>query len=587
MEQTTTTSDPMHIQRKHARAARESYGYLLAVGGILVLLNVLSVFFFVRLDLTHKRLFSLSDGSKKLAGRLSDQMEITAYFTDNLPPPFNATERYVRDLLEEYESASRGKIRVRHVNPDTDEKMQAAEQDGIRKVSHQVVENDGVNMREGYRGLVFKYLGETKTIPVVEDTAGLEYAISQNLKQMIGDKIAIGIVTGHEGPTLARGLSGLRQAAPVYEIREVDVHQPVSKDLKALLLVSPETALQEEELRNLDAYVLAGGSLGVFGGSLKVSLDGMDPKATPVDTGVNKLLAGWDLKLEKELVADAQCGRAPMQTMFGMAVLVPYPLVPIVTFDEYQSSHPALFRLDQAVTPFTAPISILKKGKPEGYKRTILAKSSKQSWAIASDSISLQPKAPKDWDQNGRGGPFALGVALQGKIPSGLSPSRTTTAPAAGKADQTADAGAPGDHARVLVFGTSGFMRDEFLPRADEGGQRDAGGALAFALNAIDWLAQDSDLVAIRAKNVEDPALQVPVSVQQAEKDMQAAVQDQDKAKLEKAAEQRKQATQVWDAKKTMYRWANTLGIPLLFALFGVIRWRARKRGAPAVAALA
>ena len=32
-----------------------------------------------------------------------------------------------------------------------------------------------------------------------------------------------------------------------------------------------------------------------------------------------------------------------------------------------------------------------------------------------------------------------------------------------------------------------------------------------------------------------------------------------------------------WDGKKTSYRWDNTLGIPLVFALFGVIRWRVRK----------
>ena len=37
-------------------------------------------------------------------------MEITAYFSPDLPPPHNATERYVRDLLTEYRDASKGKI---------------------------------------------------------------------------------------------------------------------------------------------------------------------------------------------------------------------------------------------------------------------------------------------------------------------------------------------------------------------------------------------------------------------------------------------------------------------------------------------
>ena len=67
---------------------------------ILVLLNVLGVFFFGRVDVTHNRLFSLSEGSKRAVQNLDDQMEITAYFTKDLPPPFNATERYVRDILD-------------------------------------------------------------------------------------------------------------------------------------------------------------------------------------------------------------------------------------------------------------------------------------------------------------------------------------------------------------------------------------------------------------------------------------------------------------------------------------------------------
>ncbi len=38
--------------------------------------------------------------------------------------------------------------------------------------------------------------------------------------------------------------------------------------------------------------------------------------------------------------------------------------------------------------------------------------------------------------------------------------------------------------------------------------------------------------------------------------------------------------TATWEAKKNLYRWLNTLGIPLAFAAFGVVRWqlRARKR---------
>ena len=112
-------------------AASESLLFLAFVGGILILLNVLVAYFpSPRIDLTQNGLFSLAEGSKRVAARLDDRLEVTAYFTENLPPPFNATERHVRDLLAEYAAASDGQIVVNFVNPDDDAKQQAARADG-------------------------------------------------------------------------------------------------------------------------------------------------------------------------------------------------------------------------------------------------------------------------------------------------------------------------------------------------------------------------------------------------------------------------------------------------------------------------
>src|SRR5437763_12803577 len=94
---------------KRSRAATESLAFMGAVGVCLVLLNVLGIYFFGRVDVTGDSLFSLSKGSKDVVAKLDDTLEITAYFTKDLPPPFNATERYVRDILDEYQAASHGK----------------------------------------------------------------------------------------------------------------------------------------------------------------------------------------------------------------------------------------------------------------------------------------------------------------------------------------------------------------------------------------------------------------------------------------------------------------------------------------------
>ncbi len=58
---------------------------------------------------------------------------------------------------------------------------------------------------------------------------------------------------------------------------------------------------------------------------------------------------------------------------------------------------------------------------------------------------------------------------------------------------------AAGPQGRVVVVGTTNLLRDNFV----DGNP----GNLAFALNAVDWLAQDEALIGIRAKNRTPPQL--------------------------------------------------------------------------------
>ena len=160
--------------KNQARASGQSATFLILLGGIFVLLNVLGLFFNLRSDWTKRELFSLSKGSMHLASTLKDRMEIVAYFSPDLPPPHNATERYVRDLLTEYKDASKGKIALRFVHPEKDEDKQAAERDGVHRVQDQKLEADSFSVHEGFRGVAFRYLGDTRAIAQVDDTDGLE-----------------------------------------------------------------------------------------------------------------------------------------------------------------------------------------------------------------------------------------------------------------------------------------------------------------------------------------------------------------------------------------------------------------------------
>ena len=96
-----------------------------------------------RVDLTSQNIYSLSEGTRQILGRMNDEgvqpVEITLYFSETagktLPrfiKDFVTYERYLRQLLRAYERVAEGKIEVRVIDPltDSDEAVEAA-QDGL------------------------------------------------------------------------------------------------------------------------------------------------------------------------------------------------------------------------------------------------------------------------------------------------------------------------------------------------------------------------------------------------------------------------------------------------------------------------
>jgi ABC-2 type transport system permease protein len=564
------------------RAASESIAFLAIVGVILVVLNLVAANFSLgRFDFTRTNTYSLSSGSKRLARSLTDRMVITAYFSENeqLGEQYVALERSVRDLLDEYRRASGGKIRVRFVHPSTEAEREAATTAGVTLAQQQVLRNDSVSVVEGYRGLTIAYLGQTKAIPVIAGTDGLEYQITSLMKEVIGVKVRIGVLTGHEGPTLAEGLSSLKTSLPNYEFVDVNAAETIPSNLRALLIIGAQTPLTEPELRNIDRFVMDGHSLGVFGGSMKITLEPGAMRAETVDTGLNRLLRPWGVELRSDIVLDARCQRIPYPSPTGGQRVIQYPALPVVVFDDTAMEHPSLYQIPQANLAFTS--SIGRKTVPANTTVKMLGTSSERSIRVTGSPIDLTPDALPRAQVSGEGS-SGLFAVIEGRLPSAFATGGQSTpeGEAAPNGPQVAT-----QIVRVVVMGTEWPFRNEFVPPADQAPPAQIAAALAVPQNVIDWLSNDRDLIAIRAKSVDDPALDVPQNVTLAHADALEAGEAQDEAAFNAARTRHTEAVEAWDRKKDLYKYLNWLGIPILLAIFGIIRWRMRVAKKAALAA--
>ena len=95
--------------------------FVVALVGSLVLVNVLGLRLFGRLDLTKEKAYTLSKATKDTLTALEEPVVVTAYFTEQLPAPYSSNARYVRDLLEEFRAVSKGKVAFEFVDPQSQE----------------------------------------------------------------------------------------------------------------------------------------------------------------------------------------------------------------------------------------------------------------------------------------------------------------------------------------------------------------------------------------------------------------------------------------------------------------------------------
>ena len=158
-----------------------------------VLVNIAGITLFFRADLTANKIYSISDASKKVVATLSEPLTIKVFFTKDLPPPYNNTERYLHDLFEEYAIYGNQFFNYRFYNVSAGEgelsekageNQKIANDYGIQPIQIQVVDKDEVKFQKAYMGLALIHGDLIEQVPAITSTEGLEYQLTTAIQKM-------------------------------------------------------------------------------------------------------------------------------------------------------------------------------------------------------------------------------------------------------------------------------------------------------------------------------------------------------------------------------------------------------------------
>ena len=429
-----------------------------------------------RIDLTPGRAFTLAPATRTLLRTLPDLVTIKLFVSSALPKEIESTRRDVDDLLRDYRAAGHGKVKLVIQDPSADSAaMREARSTGIPPVQFNVLGQGELQVKEGYLGLAVRYADGVKTIPFIQQTSDLEYRLTSDIRALTHPEhsaVAFGEINDAAATRGRRGFEALReQLGATHTVGAFALTDSViAPDVKVIAVAGTPDSLTDAQLARLRAFLDRGGSLLVMASGMALSDRG--PFALSRRVGWNELLKPYGVAIASDMVYDlASNTQVGIPAQFGQ-VLVAYPfwLRALGT-----GRSPVNADLGSVMLPWASQIDTVKASASV----TPLLVTSRAG-GVQQTTAFIEPGTQLSRD------------SLRPRVVAALA-----TLPAA-----TSGAAPRG---RVVVVGSADFASDHYA--------RNSPTNLVLVQNAIDWLAQDEGLIAIRSKDRAPPPLVFSSSV--------------------------------------------------------------------------
>ena len=442
---------------KGGAAAGMAIGVVL-VAAILVLVNVIAQDNFLRLDLTEGKEFTVSDATKDILRDLDDLVTITVYMSEELPMQLSTLRQQISDLLDEYRNYGRGRVQVDFVDPTSDPEIEQRMRTlGIPQITAQTLERDQFQSVNIYLGMRISYLDKQEVIPVVQDTYTLEYDLTSAILKVASDRTyKVGVLTSHTQHDLNTELTGLKELLQnqftVVPVDLGDGEREVPPDTDLLIVPGPRDVPDRVEYQ-IDQYLMGGGKIIFMMDAIELATGG-GLQATPIQSGLEDLLAHYGVRVQNALVLDRAANATASFSSGYVRYQLSYPYWVKAVPDLLNAEHPITNRLESVVLPWTAPLQLdveIAPGDPLGHIEE-LAEQQREAQREAQREFARQLGMEIEEEGDGAGEEAATGDGAHGE--SG----REAQSGADGGADGSADAGENGGE------GNSG---EEAMPDAE------------------------------------------------------------------------------------------------------------------------
>lgn len=519
---------------------------LLAVIGIVVIVNILSSFFFYRIDLTKDKRHSLSKSTIEMLKNLEDRVYFRVYLKGkDQPADYQLFAKQVEQMLQTFRSYSKN-VYYEFIDPiegKTNEEINGILGEFVKKGLEPIPisreDAGGYSTHVVIPGAIVSYRNrEYPAKVVVADPSGadwlkysneeLEYNLVAPVRRLLKtEKPKVAYLDGHgeldfwntcwTAMQLQRfyNVTRITLDGKINALRNISIDDTVSGNLvlgdnkyDVLIVAQPTQPFKEYDKYVLDQFIMRGGKVLWLIDNTTASLDSLRAApeffATPRALYINDLFFTYGVRFNTDLIQDLSCLPVPQQvSIIGdqpqyKFMVFPYCL-DIVNF----GNHPIVRNLKDIKSDFAGSIDLV--GNNADLTKTVLMTTSERTKVVPTPSIvtlRVGMVKPNLQEYSYRNVPVA--VLVEGNFQSafkGILPIEFDTVKELDYRDHS-------EYTRQIFVSDGDIIRNPFdskrnqpYPAGYDIYTRQTFDNTEFIVNCVNYLCADDDLLQLRAKN--------------------------------------------------------------------------------------
>ena len=447
---------------------KDIIGFFIGLG-ILILINLIASALFFRVDLTTEKRYSISKPTKDLIQNLENDIYIRVYLEGDFPASFKRLRNETREMLDEFQAFSNGKIEFEFINPSAHPDKEQRErvyknlyQKGLRPTDLNIKDEGGTSQKIVWPGAIISYneieipvqllksqFGGQPELILNQSIESLEYELAFGIKKASTPKVQkIAFIEGHGELNKYETADIVGTLREYYDVERININSNINSlsvreylnidstraavrnIFDAVIIADPDSVFSEKDKFIIDQYIMYGGKVIWLIDPVAADMDSLQSRnpanakntmlAMPKELNLEDQLFRYGVRINKDLVQDLNAALIPVVSgQYGNQVRTKLFRWPYFPFLFSKNNHPINKNLDVVKADFASSIDLVGSGN---LKKTVVLSTSestklvKAPTRVSLNMLSYEPQPAQFSKKN-----VPIAVLVEGEFESVFS----------------------------------------------------------------------------------------------------------------------------------------------------------------------